>query len=50
MNAEYHILKAEWIKNHKKRDPILLKNPDAIKGGIRYNFNRDSKILRVVNN
>ncbi len=30
LSEDYHILKAEWIKNTRKRQPILLKNPDII--------------------
>lgn len=50
MNADYHILKAEWIKNNQKRQPILLKKTDAIIDKIRYKYNRDSAILKIVDN
>ena len=50
LNSDYHILKAEWIKNIKKREPILLKKTDEIIGKIRFKYNKDSKILNVVDN
>lgn len=50
LNSEFHILKAEWIKNIKKREPILLKETDEIIKKVRYKYNKDSEILNVVDN
>ncbi|WP_347174648.1 hypothetical protein [Polaribacter uvawellassae] len=50
LNSDYHVLKAEWIKNIQRREPILLKETDAIIGKVRYKYNKDSKILNLVNN
>lgn len=50
LNSDYHILKAEWIKSSRKREPILLKKPDDIIKKVRYKYNKDSDILNIVDN